>query len=76
MLKKYLDESGLEASFELIFMEIVHEEIPEEQIFQYTAKRLREIGKDFKMIEQGKDPSADWKSYAIANRKASVKKTL
>lgn len=77
MLKKYVEESGIEAAFQLISMEVVSEEIPEEEIFKYTARRLREIGKDFKKIEQGIDldppkPTPEYRSFAT--RKASVKK--
>ena len=58
-------------------MEIISEEIPEEEIFKYTARRLREIGKDFKKIEQGieLEPAKKAVEYrSFADRKASVKK--
>jgi hypothetical protein len=37
----YLHKSGMPVAFQIIFSEIVKKEIPEEQVFQYTAMRLR-----------------------------------
>lgn len=41
MFEKYLDESGLSLSFQIIFTEIIQKQIPEDQVFGYTAMRLR-----------------------------------
>ena len=41
----FLHDSGLPISFQIIFTEIIQKKIPEEQHFQYTAQRLRELGR-------------------------------
>lgn len=43
-LKEYLKETGLEKIFHLIFAEIMVEKINMNDVYKYTAKRLREIG--------------------------------
>jgi hypothetical protein len=45
-LKRYLQEQGIERSFRLIFAEVLHKRMPTNEVFQYTATRLRQIGKD------------------------------
>lgn len=42
----YLEKSGISVGFQIIFNEIVGKGIPEEEVFDYAAKRLR----DFKEI--------------------------
>ncbi len=44
MFEKYLDESGLSLAFQLIMAEIISKKVNEDQIFAYTAMRLRQIG--------------------------------
>lgn len=39
--EEYLHESGLPVCFQIIFTEIIKKQISEEQVFQYTAMRLR-----------------------------------
>ena len=51
MFEKYLDESGLSLSFQIIFTEIIQKQIPEDQVFPYTATRLRQIGKELESID-------------------------
>ena len=41
MFEKYLEESGLCLSFQIVFTEIIQKQIPEDQVFPYTAMRLR-----------------------------------
>ena len=43
-LETFLHESGLKLSFQIIFTEIVQNGIPEEDVYKYTAQRLRQIG--------------------------------
>ena len=43
-LEKYIYETGLKLSFQIIFTEIVEKGIIEEDVFKYTAQRLRQIG--------------------------------
>lgn len=56
MFEKYLDESGLSLSFQIIFTEIIQKQITEDQVFAYTAMRLRQIGKDLEKV----DPRKSW----------------
>ena len=51
MFEKYLEESGLCLSFQIIFTEIIQKQIPEDQVFPYTAMRLRQIGKELEAID-------------------------
>ena len=51
MFEKYLDESGISLSFQIVFTEIIQKQIPEEQVFAYTAMRLRQIGKELEKID-------------------------
>jgi hypothetical protein len=41
----YLEDSGISLTFQIIFAEIVKHNVPEEDVFKYTAMRVREIGK-------------------------------
>jgi hypothetical protein len=52
MFEKYLDESGLSLSFQIIFTEIIQKQIPEDQVFPYTATRLRQIGKELEALDK------------------------
>jgi hypothetical protein len=51
MFEKYIDESGLSLSFQIIFTEIIQKQIPEDQVFAYTAMRIRQIGKELEKID-------------------------
>lgn len=51
MFEKYLDESGLSLSFQIVFTEVIQKQIPEDQVFAYTAMRLRQIGKELEKID-------------------------
>ena len=53
MFEKYLEETGLSLSFQIIFTEIVQKQIGEDQVFAYTAMRLRQIGKELEGLEAG-----------------------
>lgn len=57
MFEKYIDESGLSLSFQIIFTEIIQKQIPEDQVFAYTAMRLRQIGKELEKIDQKAAPN-------------------
>ena len=58
MFEKYLDESGLCLSFQIIFTEIIQKQVPEDQVFPYTAMRLRQIGKELESIDNKAEPGA------------------
>ncbi len=51
MFEKYLEESGLSLSFQIIFTELIQKQIAEDQVFAYTAMRLRQIGKELESLE-------------------------
>ena len=51
MFEKYLEETGLSLSFQIIFTEIIQKQISEEQVFAYTAMRLRQIGKELESLD-------------------------
>ena len=53
MFEKYLEETGLSLSFQIIFTEIVQKQISEDQVFAYTAMRLRQIGKELEGLDPG-----------------------
>ena len=40
---EYLEKSGLATAFQIILNEIVGQNIPQAQVFDYTAKRLRDF---------------------------------
>lgn len=44
--EKYLSETGIAASFQLIFSEIIAKRIPNSNVFQYAAMRLRQVGSE------------------------------
>ena len=46
MFEKYLEESGITMAFQLIFAEILTKKIEANNVFTYTAMRLRQIGKE------------------------------
>lgn len=46
MFEKYLEESGISIAFQIIYTEILTKKIDEENVFTYTAMRLRQIGKE------------------------------
>jgi len=51
LFEKYLEESGISLSFQIIFTEIIQKGIAEDQVYAYTAMRLRQIGKELEQIE-------------------------
>lgn len=44
--EKYLEDSGVPIAFQVIFTEILAKKIEPDQVFIYTAMRLRQIGRD------------------------------
>lgn len=50
----FLNQTGLTRAFALIFEEIMTHNVDSEQVFKYTALRLRRIGKDLQLIINGK----------------------
>jgi hypothetical protein len=52
--EKYIEDSGLPVAFQLIFSEIVSKGINSDNFFNYTAMRLRQIGKEIDDIKTNK----------------------
>ncbi|MCQ2821683.1 MAG: hypothetical protein MJ252_30865 [archaeon] len=50
-LTEYLNESGLNLAFNIIFAELITKQINQENFFPYTAMRLKEIGKELEGIK-------------------------
>lgn len=48
--KKYLNKTGLPLVFQVIYGEILTQGIDQENVFSYTAMRLRQIGNDILQI--------------------------
>lgn len=57
MFEKYLEESGLSLAFQIIFAEIISKKISEDQVFAYTAMRLRQIGNELDGLDKREEPS-------------------
>ncbi|KAM3147688.1 hypothetical protein pb186bvf_000016 [Paramecium bursaria] len=49
--KRFIDQSGISDSFQVVFAEIIDRKIKEDDAYKYAADRLREIGKGLS-IEQ------------------------
>lgn len=43
-MKQYLKQTGLEKIFMMIFTEIMIDKVNINDVYKYTAKRLRELG--------------------------------
>ena len=52
MFEKYLNDSGLSLGFQVIFAEILAKKIPDDQVFGYTAMRLRQLEEELKKVCQ------------------------
>jgi len=46
LFEKYLEDSGVSMAFQLIYAEILSKKIEPNNVFTYTAMRLRQIGKE------------------------------
>ena len=58
LFEQYIEQSGITYGFEIIFTEIIAKQIREDQVFAYTAMRLRQIGKELDTVVK-----EDTKSY-------------
>ena len=52
MVEKYINETGIGQTFQIIFSELISKKIPVESYYTYTASRLREIGREKEAIER------------------------
>lgn len=55
LFEHYIEQSGMTYAFEIIFTEIIAKQIREDQVFAFTAMRLRQLGKDLDSIDKNKD---------------------
>ena len=46
LFEKYLQDSGISTAFQIIFTEILMKKIEADNVFTYTAMRLRQIGRE------------------------------
>ena len=46
LFEKYLQETGISLAFQIIYTEIITKKIDSDNVFTYTAMRLRQIGKE------------------------------
>lgn len=51
--ESYIEDSGLPVAFQLIYSEIISKGIHSDNFFNYTALRLRQIGKELEDIKNG-----------------------
>ena len=52
LFEEYVEQSGLKYSFQIIFTEIISNQIREDQVFAYTAMRLRQIGSELDNLDK------------------------
>ena len=49
--KEFLEKSGVSLVFQSIFNEILGKNLSEDEVYKYTASRLREVGKALQEID-------------------------
>ena len=49
--EKYIYETGIATSFQLIFAELITKNIPVKEYYTYTASRLREFGREMDKLK-------------------------
>jgi hypothetical protein len=52
LFEKYLNDTGINSAFELIFSEMITKKIPCEDHYSYSAGRLRQIGREIEILRQ------------------------
>ena len=52
LVEKYIYETGISTSFQMIFSELITKKIPVEDYYTYTASRLRQIGREKEALER------------------------
>ena len=55
VVEKYLNETGISSSFQIIFSELMSKKIPMDNYYTYTASRLRQIGREKALLEKKND---------------------
>ena len=54
IFEKYLEDSGINLGFEIIFREILAKKIPEDQVFAYAALRLKQLEEELNNLTTDK----------------------
>ena len=52
LVEKYINETGINTSFKIIFSELLSKKIPIENYYTYTASRLRQIGREKEALDR------------------------
>ena len=52
LVEKYINETGIGTSFQIIFSELLSKKVPVDNYYTYTASRLRQIGREKAAIEK------------------------
>ena len=52
LVDKYIHETGIGTSFQIIFSELISKKIPVENYYSYTASRLRQIGREKEALDR------------------------
>ena len=52
LVEKYIHETGIGTSFQIIFSELISKKIPVENYYSYTASRLRQIGREKEALDR------------------------
>ena len=52
LVDKYIHETGIGISFQIIFSELISKKIPVENYYTYTASRLRQIGREKEAMDR------------------------
>lgn len=52
LVEKYINQTGIGTSFQIIFSELLSKKVPVDNYYTYTASRLRQIGREKAAIEK------------------------
>ena len=52
LFEQYIEQSGLTYAFQIVFTEVIAKQIREDQVFAYTAMRLRQIGSELDNVDK------------------------
>ena len=52
VVEKYINETGIGTAFQIIFSELLSKKIKVENYYEYTASRLRQIGREKAAIDR------------------------
>ena len=52
VVEKYINETGIGTAFQIIFSELLSKKVPVDNYYNYTASRLRQIGREKAAIDR------------------------